>query len=44
MHRARAMEKMGVRTLAELVRKTLEVELGTVIDGKRADRFEGQAL
>ncbi len=44
VHRARAMEKMGVRTLAELVRKTLEVELGTVIDGKRADRFEGQVL
>jgi hypothetical protein len=27
------MEKMGVSTLAELVRKTLEVELGTFIDG-----------
>ena len=33
VHRARAMEKMGVSTLAELVRKTLEVELGTFIDG-----------
>jgi two-component system, LuxR family, response regulator FixJ len=33
VHRARAMEKMGVGTLAELVRKTLEVELGTMIDG-----------
>jgi FixJ family two-component response regulator len=38
VHRARAMEKMGVSTLAELVRKTLEVELGTVIDGKHIDR------
>jgi two-component system response regulator FixJ len=38
VHRARAMEKMGVSTLAELVRKTLEVKLGTVIDGKRIDR------
>ena len=38
VHRARAMEKMGVSTLAELVRKTLEVELGTVIDGKHVDR------
>jgi pimeloyl-ACP methyl ester carboxylesterase len=37
VHRARAMEKMGVNTLAELVRKTLEVELGTVIDGKTHD-------
>jgi pimeloyl-ACP methyl ester carboxylesterase len=37
VHRARAMEKMGVSTLAELVRKTLEVELGTVIDGKTHD-------
>lgn len=36
VHRARAMEKMGVSTLAELVRKTLEVELGTVINGKGA--------
>lgn len=38
VHRARAMEKMGVHTLAELVRKTLEVELGTVIDGHEVDR------
>ncbi len=38
VHRARAMEKMGVSTLAELVRKTLEVELGTVIDGRHIDR------
>lgn len=37
VHRARAMEKMGVSTLAELVRKTLEVELGTVIDGANVD-------
>jgi FixJ family two-component response regulator len=38
VHRARAMEKMGVSTLADLVRKTLEVELGTVIDGKGTHR------
>jgi pimeloyl-ACP methyl ester carboxylesterase len=38
VHRARAMEKMGVSTLAELVRKTLEVELGTVIDDGRGER------
>jgi two-component system response regulator FixJ len=38
VHRARAMEKMGVSTLADLVRKTLEVELGTVINGKHIDR------
>jgi FixJ family two-component response regulator len=43
VHRARAMEKMGVSTLAELVRKTLEVELGTVIDGKRIDRHDLRA-
>jgi FixJ family two-component response regulator len=43
VHRARAMEKMGVSTLAELVRKTLEVELGTVIDGRSVDRSERQA-
>jgi FixJ family two-component response regulator len=35
VHRARAMEKMGVRTLAELVRKTLEVEVGFVVDDHR---------
>jgi FixJ family two-component response regulator len=38
VHRARAMEKMGVHTLAELVRKTLEVELGTMIGGMGVDR------
>lgn len=43
VHRARAMEKMGVHTLAELVRKTLEVELGTVIDGHDVDRGERSA-
>jgi FixJ family two-component response regulator len=42
VHRARAMEKMGVSTLAELVRKTLEVELGTVINGRSVDRSERQ--
>jgi FixJ family two-component response regulator len=40
VHRARAMEKMGVSSLAQLVRKTLEVELGTVIDGKDIDRYD----
>lgn len=43
VHRARAMEKMGVRTLAELVRKTLEVELGTVIDGRAVEGSEWRA-
>jgi FixJ family two-component response regulator len=38
VHRARAMEKMGVSTLADLVRKTLEVELGTMINGRGVDR------
>lgn len=38
VHRARAMEKMGVSTLADLVRKTLEVELGTMIRGRAIDR------
>jgi hypothetical protein len=32
------MEKMGVRTLADLVRKTLEVELGTMINGRGVER------
>jgi hypothetical protein len=34
---------MGVSSLAELVRKTIEVELGTVIDSKGADRGGRQA-
>jgi hypothetical protein len=38
------MEKMGVHTLAELVRKTLEVELGTMISGMGAGRGGRQAL
>nr|WP_314543523.1 LuxR C-terminal-related transcriptional regulator [uncultured Massilia sp.] len=42
VHRARAMEKMGVGTLAELVRKTLEVELGTMIDGGSARQNGGR--
>lgn len=33
VHRARAMEKMGVGTLAELVRKTVEVEVGALVEG-----------
>ncbi|MGZ5182389.1 MAG: response regulator transcription factor [Ramlibacter sp.] len=43
VHRARAMEKMGVSTLAQLVRRTLEVELGTVIDGRGVDPERPQA-
>jgi hypothetical protein len=35
------MEKMGVSTLADLVRKTLEVELGTMINGRSVDRSSG---
>jgi two-component system response regulator FixJ len=42
VHRARAMEKMGVGTLAELVRKTVEVEVGALVehglDGQPAGR------
>jgi FixJ family two-component response regulator len=32
VHRARAMEKMGVGTLAELVRTTIEVEAGIMVN------------
>jgi two-component system response regulator FixJ len=32
VHRARAMEKMGVGTLAELIRKTVEVEVGALVE------------
>jgi hypothetical protein len=32
------MEKMGVCTLAELVRKTLEVEVGAVVNGHWHDK------
>lgn len=32
VHRARAMEKMGVATLAELVRKTVAVEVGALVE------------
>jgi FixJ family two-component response regulator len=31
VHRARAMEKMGASSLAELVRKTFELEVGVVV-------------
>lgn len=31
VHRARAMEKMGASSLAELVRKTFELEVGAVV-------------
>jgi FixJ family two-component response regulator len=33
VHRARAMEKMGASSLADLVRKTFELEAGTVVAG-----------
>ncbi len=33
VHRARAMEKMGASSLAELVRKTFELEVGVVVRG-----------
>lgn len=32
VHRARAMEKMGAGSLAELVRKTVAVEVGTLVE------------
>ena len=32
VHRARAMEKMGAGSLAELVRKTVEVEVGALVE------------
>jgi FixJ family two-component response regulator len=32
VHRARAMEKMGASSLADLVRKTFELEVGAVVD------------
>lgn len=34
VHRARAMEKMGASSLAELVRKTFELEVGMVVRGR----------
>jgi FixJ family two-component response regulator len=37
VHRARAMEKMGAATLAELVRKADELEAGTILDGTAGD-------
>lgn len=33
VHRARAMVKMGASSLADLVRKTFELEVGAVVDG-----------
>jgi two-component system, LuxR family, response regulator FixJ len=33
VHRARAMEKMGASSLADLVRKTFELEVGAVVNG-----------
>ena len=34
VHRARAMEKMGAASLADLVRKTFELEVGAVVGGR----------
>jgi FixJ family two-component response regulator len=36
VHRARAMEKMGVGSLAQLVREVVEVEAGAVAEGEPA--------
>ena len=35
VHRARAMEKMGAGSLAELVRKSVEVEVGALVEDRR---------
>lgn len=35
VHRARAMEKMGAGSLAELVRKAVEVEVGALVEDRR---------
>jgi FixJ family two-component response regulator len=42
VHRARAMEKMGVDTLAELVRKTVEVEVGVLVKHGLDSQLPGQ--
>jgi len=41
VHRARAMEKMGAGSLAQLVREMLEVDAGAVFDGDTADKDGG---
>jgi two-component system response regulator FixJ len=41
VHRARAMEKMGAGSLAQLVREMLEVDAGAVFDGEPADKEGG---
>jgi FixJ family two-component response regulator len=41
VHRARAMEKMGVGSLAQLVREMVEVEAGAVIEDELAEQRVG---
>lgn len=41
VHRARAMEKMGVGSLAQLVREMVEVEAGAVIEDEVAEQRSG---
>jgi FixJ family two-component response regulator len=41
VHRARAMEKMGVGSLAQLVREVVEVESGAVVEGEPAGQWAG---
>jgi len=41
VHRARAMEKMGVGSLAQLVREVVEVEAGAVIEDEPAGQWSG---
>lgn len=38
VHRARAMEKMGAASLADLVRKTFELEVGAVVGARAHSR------
>lgn len=40
VHRARAMEKMGVASLAELVRMTVEADVGAVAESSLHDKTE----
>jgi FixJ family two-component response regulator len=40
VHRARAMEKMGVASLAELVRLTVEADVGAVAEGSLQEKIE----
>jgi FixJ family two-component response regulator len=42
VHRARAMRKMGASSLADLVRKTFELEVGAIVDGHETAPPPGQ--